>query len=100
MAEAVQRRGTPNRGDAAEGGRHPQEEQTATHPCRNPHCTYHASAPSSKCKHLIASRFNDDERQSVLDAAAACAMTPPGFLAHAALSAARDLTRTAAEIAG
>nr|WP_308011112.1 plasmid mobilization relaxosome protein MobC [Streptomyces sp. AC495_CC817] len=33
-------------------------------------------------------------------AAATCAMTPSGFLAHAALSAARDLTRTAAEVAG
>uniref|UniRef100_A0AAU2AF08 MobC family plasmid mobilization relaxosome protein n=1 Tax=Streptomyces sp. NBC_00093 TaxID=2975649 RepID=A0AAU2AF08_9ACTN len=55
---------------------------------------------SSKRKHLIASRFNDDEKQSVLAAAAACAMTPSGFLAHAALSAARDLTRTAAEVAG
>ncbi|WP_257981180.1 MobC family plasmid mobilization relaxosome protein [Streptomyces sp. CB02959] len=112
MAEAVQRRGAPDRGDATEGGRHPQEE--TTHPCHNPHCTYHASAPSSqpptrnrtpktkssKRKHLITSRFNDAEKQSVLDAAAACAMTPSGFLAHAALSAARDLTRTAAEIAG
>ncbi|MEW2211205.1 plasmid mobilization protein [Streptomyces sp. DT24] len=114
MAEAVPRRGAPDRGDATEGGRHPQEEQTATHSCHNPHCTFHASAPSSqpparnrtpktkssKRKHLITSRFNDDEKQSVLDAAAACAMTPSGFLAHAALSAARDLTRTAAEIAG
>lgn len=114
VAEAVQRRGAPDRGDATEGGRHPQEEQTVAHACHNPHCTYHASAPSSqpparnrtpktkssKRKHLIASRFNDDEKQSVLDAAAACAMTPSGFLAHAALSAARDLTRTAAEIAG
>ncbi|MEU8787589.1 plasmid mobilization relaxosome protein MobC [Streptomyces sp. NPDC048637] len=113
MAEAVQRQGAPDRGDATEGGRHPQEEKT-THPCHNPHCTQHASAPSSqpparnrtpktkisKRKHLIASRFNDDEKQSVLDAATACAMTPSGFLAHAALSAARDLTRTAAEIAG
>ncbi|KMS77035.1 hypothetical protein ACM01_04000 [Streptomyces viridochromogenes] len=49
---------------------------------------------------MIASRFNDAEKQSVLDAAAACAMTPSGFLAHAALSAARDLTRTEAEVAG
>lgn len=112
VAEAVQRRGALDRGDATEGGSHPEEE--TTHPCHNPHCAQHASAPpsqpparnrkpktkSSKRKHLIASRFNDVEKQSVLDAAAACAMTPSGFLAHAALSAARDLTRTEAEVAG
>lgn len=112
VAEAVQRRGALDRGDATEGGSHPEEE--TTHPCHNPHCAQHASAPpsppparnrkpktkSSKRKHLIASRFNDAEKQSVLDAAAACAMTPSGFLAHAALSASRDLTRTEAEVAG
>lgn len=112
VAEAVQRRGARDRGDAAEGGAHPDEE--TTHPCHNPHCAQRASAPpsqpparnrkpktkSSKRKHLIASRFNDAEKQSVIDAAAACAMTPSGFLAHAALSAARDLTRTEAEVAG
>ncbi|MFF3460356.1 plasmid mobilization relaxosome protein MobC [Streptomyces sp. NPDC002730] len=112
MAEAVQRQGALDRGDATEGGSHPKEEMT--HPCHNPHCAQHASAPpsqpparnrtpktkSSKRTHLIASRFNDTEKQSVLDAAAACAMTPSGFLAHAALSAARNLTRTEAEVAG
>ncbi|MFF2852107.1 hypothetical protein ACFVT5_38165 [Streptomyces sp. NPDC058001] len=112
MAEAVQRQGALDRGDATEGGSDPQAE--TTHPCHNPHCAQHASAPpsqsparnrkpktkSSKHKHLIASRFNDVEKQSVLDAAAACAMTPSGFLAHAALSASRDLTRTEAQVAG
>ncbi|MEU5898723.1 plasmid mobilization relaxosome protein MobC [Streptomyces venezuelae] len=112
MAEAVQRRGALDRGDATEGGAHPKEE--TTHPCHNPHCAQHASAPpsqpparnrtpktkSNKRKHRITSRFNDAENQSVLDAAAACAMTPSGFLAHAALSAADDLTRTEAEVAG
>ncbi|WP_405729142.1 plasmid mobilization relaxosome protein MobC [Streptomyces sp. NBC_00028] len=112
MTEAVQHRGALDRGDATEGGSHPEKE--TTHPCHNPHCAQHTSAlPSqpparnrkpktkaSKRKHLIASRFNDVEKQSVLDAAATCAMTPSGFLAHAALSAARDLTRTEAEVAG
>ncbi|WP_435125529.1 plasmid mobilization protein [Actinacidiphila sp. bgisy144] len=48
---------------------------------------------------MIATRLTDDEKQSLLDAAAACAMTPSGFLAHAALAAASDLTRTAAVVA-
>jgi hypothetical protein len=55
---------------------------------------------TSKRTHLIASRFNDAEKADLLAAAAACSMTPSGFLAHAALSAARDLARTAAEVAG
>ncbi|MFJ5546737.1 plasmid mobilization protein [Streptomyces sp. NPDC093225] len=49
---------------------------------------------------MIASRFNDSEKQSLLDAASASAMTLSGFLAHAALAAARDLSRTAAAVAG
>jgi uncharacterized protein (DUF1778 family) len=109
VAGEVQRQGALDRPDATEGGAHPMGEPT--HPCHNPHCAH--SAPSqpparnrprktnaSKRTHLIASRFNDEEKQALFDAAAACAMTPSGFLAHAALSAARDLTRTAAEVAG
>ncbi|WP_443334611.1 plasmid mobilization protein [Streptomyces sp. ZAF1911] len=49
---------------------------------------------------MIASRFNDAEKQSLLDAASASAMTVSGFLAHASLAAARDLSRTAAAVAG
>ncbi|MDX2535749.1 MULTISPECIES: plasmid mobilization protein [Streptomyces] len=109
MAGAVQRQGALDRSDAAEGGSHPKGD--LHHPCHNPHCAY--TTPSKpparnrprktndrKRTHLIASRFNDEEKQALLDAAAASAMTPSGFLAHAALAAARDLTRTAAEVAG
>lgn len=108
VAGADQHRGAQVRQDATEGGSHPEEE---THPCHNPHCAH--SAPSQpptrnrarkvadqKREHLIASRFNDPEKADLVAAARACAMTPSGFLAHAALRAARDLTRTAAEVAG
>ncbi|MFE4664581.1 plasmid mobilization relaxosome protein MobC [Streptomyces sp. NPDC056716] len=44
-------------------------------------------------------RMNDDEYQLLVRAAAACRMSVASFLAHAALRAARDLDRTAAEIA-
>ncbi|WP_424852532.1 plasmid mobilization protein [Streptomyces sp. SAI-170] len=44
-------------------------------------------------------RMNDDEYQILVRAASACRMSVAGFLAHAALRAARDLDRTAAEIA-
>ncbi|GAA3900013.1 MobC family plasmid mobilization relaxosome protein [Streptomyces lacrimifluminis] len=110
MAGAVQRQGAPDRSDAAEGGSHPKGD--LPHPCHNPHCLAHTTpnqpparnrprkTDDRKRTHLIASRFNDEEKQALLDAAAVCAMTPSGFLAHAALAAARDLTRTAAEVAG
>lgn len=108
-AREAQRQGAPDRPDATEGGSHPKGEPT--HPCHNPHCTHSTpnqpparnrprKTKASKRTHLIASRFNDEEKQSLVAAAAACAMTPSGFLAHAALSASRDLTRTAAEVAG
>lgn len=107
-AGADQHRGALDRRDATEGGPHPEGEDT--HPCHNPHCAHSAPKPpparnrqrkpsASKRIHLIASRFNDAEKQALIDAAATCAMTPSGFLAHAALSAARDLTRTAAQVA-
>ncbi|WP_245791698.1 plasmid mobilization protein [Actinacidiphila rubida] len=44
-------------------------------------------------------RMNDDEYQILLQAAAACRMSVATFLARAAMKAARDLERTAAEIA-
>lgn len=98
----------PAREDAAEGGPHTQEE---THSCHNPLCVHRAPEKPSvrnrlrkpaadKRVHMIASRFNDSEKQSLLDAASASAMTVSGFLAHASLAAARDLSRTAAAVAG
>jgi hypothetical protein len=110
VAGADQRQGALDRRDATEGGAHPEEDNS--HPCHNPHCAHsmptqqpparnRSRKPSAgKRTHLIASRFNDTEKEALLAAAAACAMTPSGFLAHAALSAARDLTRTAAQVAG
>ncbi|MFB6988593.1 plasmid mobilization relaxosome protein MobC [Streptomyces sp. NPDC056178] len=45
-------------------------------------------------------RMNDDEYQLLARAASVCRMSVANFLARAALNAARDLDRTAAEIAG
>ncbi|WP_329558831.1 MobC family plasmid mobilization relaxosome protein [Streptomyces uncialis] len=55
--------------------------------------------PADKRVNMIASRFSDDEKKRLLAAAEACSMTPSGFLARAALAAARDLSRSAAEVA-
>lgn len=101
-------RGAQVRTDAAGVGPHPGGE--TSEPCHAAHCTHRApsaprrnrarKSPSAKRVHLIASRFSDDEKLQLLAAAEACNMTPSGFLAHAALAAARDLHRTAAQVAG
>ncbi|MFF0509611.1 plasmid mobilization protein [Streptomyces sp. NPDC004250] len=55
-----------------------------------------------ECKrlHQPSCRMNDAEYQLLARAAATCHMSVAGFLARAALEAARDLGRTAADIAG
>ncbi|MEU6756373.1 plasmid mobilization relaxosome protein MobC [Streptomyces sp. NPDC046685] len=53
----------------------------------------------NKRMHQPSCRMNDDEYQLLVRAASACRMSVAGFLAHAALKAARDLDRTEAEIA-
>ncbi|MFE2011091.1 hypothetical protein [Streptomyces sp. NPDC059491] len=55
--------------------------------------------PEKKRRHLRATRFNDAEFALIASAAAQCNLTVGGFLARAALAAARDLKRTSAEIA-
>ncbi|WP_203232536.1 plasmid mobilization relaxosome protein MobC [Streptomyces sp. 769] len=109
VAGADRHRGAPIRQEATEGGPHPEEDKT--HPCHNPACAQSTpTKPSARNRtrknsenkrvHLLATRFNDAEKSDVLAGAAACALTPSGFLAHATLRAARDLARTAAEVAG
>ncbi|MCC3771351.1 mobilization protein [Streptomyces sp. UNOC14_S4] len=49
--------------------------------------------------HQPNTRFSDEEFALVKSAAAQCNLSVAGFLARAALSAARDLNRTATEIA-
>ncbi|MEU6230846.1 hypothetical protein [Streptomyces sp. NPDC047042] len=55
---------------------------------------------ATKRLHQPNTRFNDDEFVSVKSAAARCNLSVAGFLARAALAAARDLDRTSTEIAG
>ncbi|MCY0935952.1 plasmid mobilization protein [Streptomyces sp. H34-S4] len=49
--------------------------------------------------HQLSSRFSDEESALIESAAARCHLSVAGFLARAALSAARDLDRTSAAIA-
>ncbi|BCM65697.1 hypothetical protein EASAB2608_01031 [Streptomyces sp. EAS-AB2608] len=100
--------GAPVHQDATEGGSHPEEE--TPHACHTAHCE-HAVPPKPhvrqrerlrdehKRMRQPSCRMNDDEYQLLVRAASACRMSVAAFLAHAALKAARDLDRTAAEIA-
>ncbi|MGW4200959.1 plasmid mobilization protein [Streptomyces sp. NPDC004726] len=101
--------GAPVRGDAAEGGPHPGEEKQ--HACHIEQCAHTAppKQPAAQQRERLrdehkrvrqpSCRMNDDEYQILVHAAAACRMSVASFLARAALKAARDLDRTAAEIA-
>ncbi|MEU9372232.1 hypothetical protein AB0D94_00340 [Streptomyces sp. NPDC048255] len=102
------RQGAPVLRDAAEGGPHPGRD--GQHTCHTTRCTHTTSSSShvrqrerlraeNKRMHQPSCRLNDDEYQLLTDAASVCRMSVAGFLAHAALKAARDLDRTEAEIA-
>ncbi|AJT62461.3 hypothetical protein T261_0772 [Streptomyces lydicus] len=102
-------RGAPIRQDATGGGSHPEGEETRS--CHSADCA-HAAPPKPRVQqrerlreekkrtYQPSCRMNDDEYQLLVRAAAACQLSVASFLAHASLKAARDLDRTAAEIAG
>lgn len=92
---------------ATEGGPQPQRgetqhddatRQTDPAPARRARQRPRQS-PDRKRRHQPNTRFNDEEFTAVKAAADACGLSLAGFLAHAALTAARDLERTAATVA-
>ncbi|MEU8975422.1 plasmid mobilization relaxosome protein MobC [Streptomyces monashensis] len=102
------RQGAPIRLDATEGGAHPDAGEP--HACHSADCAHAAPLKphvqqrerlrdEKKRMHQPSCRMNDDEYQLLIRAAAVCNMSIANFLAHASLKAARDLDRTAAEIA-
>ncbi|WP_282697815.1 hypothetical protein [Streptomyces sp. CC208A] len=82
------------------GGSKPGEEQKPTPRRRERRARQRPRQPPAK-KRLRQpnTRFNEDEYALIVSAAAACNLSVAGFLARAALAAARDLERTSAEIA-
>ncbi|MFE3197799.1 plasmid mobilization protein [Embleya sp. NPDC059237] len=108
MAGLLRHQGAPEEGTATEGGPQTGNDQ---HLCHDTDCAHAAQlkprvrhrphkAPQHKRPHQKSTRLDDDELALISAAAAACGMTPAGFLAHAALAAARDLNTTAAAVAG
>ncbi|MGW3240298.1 plasmid mobilization protein [Streptomyces olivaceus] len=86
------------------GGSKPGQEEKPTEPraprLRAPRARQRPrQSPEKKRLHQPNARFNDDEYALIKSAAAQCNLSVAGFLARSALAAARDLSRTSAEIA-
>ncbi|WP_411574878.1 hypothetical protein [Streptomyces fradiae] len=85
---------------STEGGSKPEGERKSNREPRERSARQRPrQPPEKKRRHLRTTRFNDAECALIVSAAAQCNLTVGGFLARAALAAARDLDRTDAEIA-
>lgn len=85
---------------STEGGSKPEEKRKPDRrPRERPARQRPRQPPEKKRRHLRTTRFNDAESALIVSAAAQCNLTVGGFLARAALAAARDLDRTDVEIA-
>lgn len=92
----VRRRGTPDEEAATEGGSQPEGSQKRPEQPRTRRRKYQRR----QRPHVRNTRLSDDELVLVTAGAKAAGLTLAGFLARAALSAARDLERTASAVAG
>ncbi|WP_435858936.1 plasmid mobilization protein [Streptomyces varsoviensis] len=96
--------GAPVRKASAEGGPKPGGEANRVRRTSRPKAARRArqrprQAPEKKRLHQPSTRFNDEEFPLVQAGAAQCGLSIAGFLARSALNAARDLQRTAAQVA-
>ncbi|MFE9684511.1 MobC family plasmid mobilization relaxosome protein [Streptomyces sp. NPDC006285] len=91
----VRRRGSPDEEAATEGGSQPEGTQDRPEQPRTRRRKYQRR----QRPHVRNTRFSDDELALVTAGAKAAGLTLAGFLARAALSAARDLERTASAVA-
>ena len=97
VAGAARRQGAHGQQAATEGGPQVGGDRQAESLSRR---RQRARQPKSRKRlHQPSCRMNDTEYQRFTDAAAHCEMSNAAFLAYAVDKAARDLTRTAAEIA-
>lgn len=92
----VRRRGSPDEEAATEGGSQPAGTLARPEQPRVRRRKYQRR----QRPHVRNARFSDDELERITAGAKAAGLTLAGFLARAALSAARDLERTASAVAG
>ncbi|MGW3835724.1 hypothetical protein [Streptomyces microflavus] len=97
-------RGAQVRQASTGGGSKPGQEEKQTQPRRRreraPRSRQRPRQPPEKKRlRQPATRLNEDEYALIRSAADRCKLSVAGFLARAALAAARDLDRTSAEIA-
>lgn len=92
--------GAQVRQDSTEGSSNPEKKEKPSE-FRSPRLRAARARQPREMKrlHQPNTRFNDEEFAVIKSAAARCNLSVAGFLARAALSAARDLDRTSAEIA-
>ncbi|MFF3979788.1 MobC family plasmid mobilization relaxosome protein [Streptomyces sp. NPDC001828] len=91
----VRRRGTPDEEAATKGGSQPEGPKEGLQQPRTRRRKYQRR----QRPHVRNTRFSNDELTLVTAGAKAAGLTLAGFLARAALSAARDLERTASAVA-
>ncbi|MEU0120202.1 hypothetical protein ABZ114_00650 [Streptomyces albidoflavus] len=98
--EALHRGAQVLRASTGGGSKPGQEEKQIEPPARRQRARQRPRQPPAKKRlRQPATRFNEDEYALIKSAAAQCNLSVAGFLARSALSAARDLSRTSAEIA-
>ncbi|MFF2927612.1 plasmid mobilization relaxosome protein MobC [Streptomyces celluloflavus] len=93
MAGPVRHQGVPDGEAAAEGGPQPDKAHGKAKPRAR------ARLRDKKQRPALSVRLNDRERAIIQKGADTSGMSMAGFLAHSALAAARDQSRTAATIA-
>ncbi|MEV2258548.1 hypothetical protein AB0J13_07785 [Streptomyces anulatus] len=87
-------------GDGSKPGQGEKQTQPRTRRERVPRARQRPRQPPERKRlRQPATRFNEDEYALIRSAADRCKLSVAGFLARAALAAARDLDRTSAEIA-
>ncbi|WP_240796172.1 plasmid mobilization relaxosome protein MobC [Streptomyces sp. RFCAC02] len=97
----IRRRGTPEEEAAAEG--RPQQGATGDVPPSSPGAVHRARRRAYRHRqrpYVRTTRLSAGELARITAGAEAAGLTLSGFLARSALSAARDLDRTAASLAG
>ncbi|WP_226600134.1 plasmid mobilization protein [Streptomyces violascens] len=93
MAESVQRQGAPDGEAATEGGSQPDEQDQPQQSAAPASGKPRRRPRQKKQRPAVSVRLSKNEKALIKSGAKAAKLSVAGFLAHAGLAAARDLTR-------